>query len=197
MKTCPFCAEDIQDAAILCKHCGKTVPPARPLVPPAPPLQRDNLLGLGTPSAAEAADDEPWSPAAPEDRTHGKYWLGLLGILAVIGVWAACPRAPAPPAAEEVLLRVSAGRSPLAVSLTNQEDAPLRACLLRVIDAAGTTWSVRLSQDIAPRETLSVLWSDFHAAGQPMPGYIGRERGVLVACDVGPGGPRRTAGIGR
>jgi hypothetical protein len=33
MKACPFCAEQIQDAAVVCKHCNRTIAP--PTTPPA------------------------------------------------------------------------------------------------------------------------------------------------------------------
>jgi hypothetical protein len=71
MRSCPFCAEEIQDAAIVCKHCGRDVPPAE--------------VPSETGSLASASRDEGFSfvaQAAPTVQLRNNQALGaVLGFI--------------------------------------------------------------------------------------------------------------------
>jgi hypothetical protein len=98
----------------------------------------------------------------------------------------------------EDLLKVSAGRGPTEITITNHEATALRDCKLHVEDSSGTSWVASVERDLDPSASVTVAWSDFWSNDQPMPGYIGRDRGVTISCDVsGAGGQRKSAGFGR
>jgi tetratricopeptide (TPR) repeat protein len=64
VKKCPFCAEDIQDAAIVCKHCGRDLP-----------------VTEKTESATPEAPREAWY-YGDQGKSVGPYtWADLIGLV--------------------------------------------------------------------------------------------------------------------
>ena len=91
MKQCPYCAEDIKDAAIFCKHCRRDIGGSQAATTRSCPFCH-NIISIDAKTCSACGDDargsrspSPLSSVVATPKSPVKLALGLLALVALVG----------------------------------------------------------------------------------------------------------------
>jgi hypothetical protein len=216
MRKCHFCHGDIDDAAILCPHCGKNTIAGRVATPSEPatapttrtcPFCAEDIqhaaivckhCGRDLPAAvAKGLPSTPQTRSTPRSTVVGIIVAvvlvgGAIALFLIVGTTTHTAPEPTTPS-----LQVSGSRNFEGVLLTSEESQPLTNCAIAVRNH-DSQWDTTVDFSWKPSQTIKVPWRAFTQNGHEMPAYLGLAGAVVtVECSLPGESQRHFVGLRR